>query len=131
MLDRAAPIASKGSSEELDLDLANVKSHIALSRDSANGSPPMTVCLGMQQSTTRSTNSDYYPTNERPHNNASPPPLPHSPSEPGQHREQPTSHPASRGAQRGGTRTASKSGGVQVVLEETVYWKPGKRWWEK
>ncbi|KAK0514920.1 hypothetical protein JMJ35_002299 [Cladonia borealis] len=121
MLDRAtATISSKGSTDDPDLERANTKSQNALTSDSPTGSPPMTVSPGARQSTTQSNHSEYYPTNEHPPLHSSPPPLPHAQSGTAHQREPPTSHP--RNGQRGGTRTASKGGGMQVVLDETGSW---------
>ena len=93
--------------------------------DSPNGSPPMTVSgHHLKSSTTQSTHSDYYPTNETP----SPPPLLGGQQAPlSQQQQGPTSHPATnpRNASRqtrGGTRSVSKGGGFQVVLDDQGSW---------
>ena len=80
---------------------------------------------GAPTKTTQSNLSDYYPANEQ----ISPPPGANAQSPP-PGTQPPTSHPAvspnnnSRQQQQGrsGTRTTSKSGGVQVVLDEQGSW---------
>lgn len=115
MLDRAVPApSSKGSAEDPDLERANTKSQTAFSGDSPTGSPPVTIH--------QSNHSEYHATNEYPNQHPSSPHFPHGQTSPGQRREQPTSHPQSRGGQKGGTRTTSKGGGVQVVLDDTGSW---------
>ncbi|KAL8904504.1 MAG: hypothetical protein Q9207_003226 [Kuettlingeria erythrocarpa] len=77
-----------------------------------NGSPPMGNFPTGPKST-HSAHSDYFPANENP------PPLPsNSPPPPGTARAAPpTSHPT-----KGGTRSVSKGGGMQVTLDETGSW---------
>ncbi|KAI4097865.1 MAG: hypothetical protein LQ348_002390 [Seirophora lacunosa] len=76
-----------------------------------NGSPPMGN-LPSGPKSTHSAHSDYFPASEHP-------PLPStSPPPPGTARPQaPTSHPT-----KGGTRSVSKGGGMQVTLDETGSW---------
>jgi len=123
ILDRAA--ASKGSTEDPHCD---AKSHNALSGDSPNVSPPRTMTGGAVK-TTQSNLSEYYPADET----AQQPPLQNAQSPPpGTHHQQqqqsphnPAVSPNNNSRQqpgRGGTRTASKSGGVQVVLDEQGSW---------
>ena len=120
ILERAAP-----STDDPHFD---AKSQNALSGDSPNGSPPRTL-TGAGLKTNQSNLSDYYPANEHV------PPIPNAQAPSTQQHQQqqpPTSHPAisphntSRQQQQQqhnrGTRTASKGGGVQVVLDEQGSW---------
>ena len=76
-----------------------------------DGSPPMaTIPPGAKS--TQSTHSDYFPAPEHPPLPSNSPP-PNNVTRP----PPPTSHPA-----KGGTRSVSKGGGMQVVLDETGSW---------
>ncbi|KAG8532832.1 uncharacterized protein KY384_002710 [Bacidia gigantensis] len=94
------------------------------SNDSNTNSPPLTTTSGVHQNPP-SAHSEFYPAHE--HQIGSPPPMPNTV---GQAVTAPTSDPSSstyptsggRGGRGGGSRSASKSGGVQVVLDETGSW---------
>ena len=99
--------------------------HRPLSSESPAGSPPLTTTSNHHHKpgVDHSVSSEYYPTSEHPVPSSSPP-LPHAlTSPPG---AAPTSVPPHTSQpsyqQRGGTRSASKTGGVQVVLDETGSW---------
>ncbi|MDI1489677.1 MAG: Serine/threonine kinase [Ramalina farinacea] len=102
--------------------------HRPLSNGSNNGSPPMSTSgLHNKPSSSR---SEYYNAHEGVNPGAdSPPPLPPhavspSPGGGGPSVPPPTSDPTYQPGKttRGGTRSASKSGGMQVVLDETGSW---------
>ncbi len=98
------PSQSKSSTEEQPLSPA-----------SPSGSPP-THAHNLKSNTSHSAQSEYFPSAENP--TTSPvPPLPASPS--GAKRATPPPHGH---GPRSGHRTASKGGGVQVILGETGLW---------
>ncbi|KAL8847990.1 MAG: hypothetical protein Q9221_006952 [Calogaya cf. arnoldii] len=76
-----------------------------------NGSPPMGMIPSGPKSS-HSTHSDYFPANEHPPLPSNTPPPLNAVRHPG-----PTSNPA-----RGGSRSVSKGGGMQVTLDGTGSW---------
>ena len=87
------------------------------SPESRSGTPP----IGIKASGTHSNHSEYYPAVEQPAR--TPPPPTHSPtSHPQPSASHPQQAPSLHQRPRGATHQASKSGGVQVVLNETGSW---------
>ncbi|MCJ1463865.1 hypothetical protein MMC07_002474 [Pseudocyphellaria aurata] len=86
------------------------------SRESPTGSPHR---QNMKSNTSHSNQSEYFPTAET--RTTSPPPLTVSPTT-AQRATPPPHNLAQRSGTRSGTRSASKGGGVQMVLGETGSW---------